>query len=129
VKPTFNVDIDQLALLLMPTFLRDGAVMGAALRAAALPVAMNYARLVRLLADVSDAMSYGSQPFSLAKMLNDSYDPMKRRITVDGVPNDGGEFTVSVPGSLNDDYGTIGRIRASIDKYKLTTKKYTVKWT
>jgi hypothetical protein len=129
VKPIFNVDIDQLALLLVPTFLRGGAVMGAALRAAALPVAMNHARLIRLLADTSDEMGYTAQAFSLARMLNDNFDPMKRRIEVDGVPNESGAFTVSVPGSLSDGYGTESRIRASVDKYKLATKTYALQWT
>jgi hypothetical protein len=129
VKPIYNVDIDQLALLLVPTFLRGGAVMGAALRAAVLPVAMNHTRLIRLLADTSDDMSYTAQAFNLARMLNDNFDPMKRRIAVDGVPNSSGAFTVRVPGSLNDGYGTASRIRASVDKYKLATKTYTVQWT
>jgi hypothetical protein len=103
--------------------------MGAALRAAVLPVAMNHTRLIRLLADTSDDMSYTAQAFSIARMLNDNFDPMKRRIAVDGVPNDSGAFTVRVPGSLSDGYGTESRIRASIDKYKLLTTKYVIEWT
>jgi hypothetical protein len=129
MKPIFNTDIEQLSQQQLPTFLRGGAVLGALLRAAILPVAMNHERLLRLLADTEDAMGYTGQAFSLQRMLNDYYDPMMRRITVNGVPNGEGRFTVCIPAGFKDDFGTENSLRANIDKHKLITSQYEIQWT
>jgi hypothetical protein len=129
MKPIFSAEFDKLAQLMLPTFLRPGAVIGAMLRAAVLPLAMNHVRLVRLLADTADEMSYNGQAFNLQRMLNDYFDPMMRRIAVNGVPDGSGCFTVRAPAGFNDAHGTADRMRANIDKYKLVTTKYVIEWT
>lgn len=77
----FDVDIRRLGLQLLPMCLRK-PLMGALVYAVTQPAAAELKELLRYRRDVNEEMKRNGQTCNLRRMLNDTFDPMHRRITI-----------------------------------------------
>lgn len=83
----YDINFKQLALMLLPTFLRR-PVMACLSYAIVAPIANLHTRLVRLRNDTVYRLEHNGQVCHLRAALNDAFDFSLRRITVDDKESD-----------------------------------------
>jgi len=77
----FNVNYKKLVMLLLPTFLRKNALMDF-IYSAVSPVAALHQQFQTFMAETKYRLSHNGQHCHLRGMLNDTFDPTQRRITL-----------------------------------------------
>lgn len=77
----YNINIKQLGLLLLPTFLRQ-PLMASLLYAALTPLGYLHTRFMLFRQDAAYRLGHNGQVCHLRAVLNDTFDPELRRITV-----------------------------------------------
>jgi len=82
----YKVDFDKLILLLLPTFLRKPVLFGY-IKALIAPIASLHYKWSKMREDTLKKLSYNSQRCYLRGVLNDRYDPVLRRITLERTGN------------------------------------------
>lgn len=81
----YDVEIKRLGLLLLPTFLRQ-PVMAALVYAALTPLSYLHARFMQIRRTTAFRLNRNGQVCYLRAALNDTFDPLLRRITVTDTP-------------------------------------------
>lgn len=82
----YKIEFDKLILLLLPTFLRKPKSFGF-LKALIAPIASLHYRWSQMRDENLKILQYNSQRCYMRGVLNDRYDPEKRRITISNTSN------------------------------------------
>ena len=89
----YDINIRQLGLLLLPTFLRQ-PLMASLLYAALTPLAQLHMRLTLFRRETAYRLDHNGQVCHLRAVLNDTFDPDLRRITVTDTAQSAGVLLV-----------------------------------
>lgn len=89
MKKIYDVDYKKLALLLLPTFLRN-SVLSAFLHAAVAPLSELHTRFLKFIEEKNVRLFHNGQVCYLRAILNDKFDNEQRRIYIDNaIPTEG----------------------------------------
>lgn len=85
----FNVNFKRLALLLLPTFLRR-PVMASLMYSVVTPLGFIHTRFMQFREEANYRLNHNGQVCYLRAVLNDTFDPYERRITVSDTAKNSG---------------------------------------